>query len=250
MCGPDGFFLHQRKYAHELLDHAGMLHCKPATTRVDTKTKLSATSGSPVSDVLLYRSIVGALQYLTQKLPEIQHTFQQVCLHMHAPWDVNWVAVRRILRYVHGPVDLGITLFASAFTEITAYTEAAWAGCPDTRLSTSGFCVFFGLLLISWSSKRQPTVSRSSAEAEYRAMANVVAECSWLRHLPLDLSCQVTKETVVYCDNVLAVYLSANPVHIAAPSTLSLIFFLFGIRSLLATLVFSIFPQSNNLQIS
>nr|XP_020186214.1 uncharacterized mitochondrial protein AtMg00810-like [Aegilops tauschii subsp. strangulata] len=154
-----------------------MLNCKPAATPVDTKAKLSATDGFPASDAAFYWSIVGALQYLTLTRPEIQYVVQQVCLHMHAPRDVHWAAVKRILRYVCGTIDFGVTLSASADTALTAYSDADWTGCPDTRRSTSGYCVFLGPSLISWPSKRQPTVSRSSAEAEYRAVANVVAEC-------------------------------------------------------------------------
>jgi hypothetical protein len=109
----------------------------------------------------------------------------------------------------------GLSLHASpsTSTDLVAYSDADWAGCPDTRRSTSGYCVYLGSSLVSWSSKRQPTVSRSSAEAEYRAVANVVAECTWLRQLLSELSCPVDKATVVFCDNVSAVYLSANPVH-------------------------------------
>nr|XP_020201745.1 uncharacterized mitochondrial protein AtMg00810-like [Aegilops tauschii subsp. strangulata] len=209
---PDGFFLHQRKYTHELLDRAGMLNCEPAATPVDTKAKLSAMDGSPASDAAFYRSIVGALQYLTPTRSEIQYAVQQVCLHMHALRDVHWAAVKWILRYVCGTMDLGVTLHASADTTLTAYSDADWTGCPDTRRSTSGYCVFLGPSLISWSSKRQPTVSRSSVEAEYRAVANVVAECSWLRQLLQELSCPVDRAMMVYRDNVSAVYLSANPI--------------------------------------
>ena len=104
---PDGFFLHQRKYANEILDRAGILNCKPVATPVDTKAKLSASDGSPASDAPFYRSIVGALQYLTLTRPEIQYAVQQVCLHMHAPQDVHWTAVRRILRYIRGSMEIG-----------------------------------------------------------------------------------------------------------------------------------------------
>ncbi|XP_071676887.1 secreted RxLR effector protein 161-like [Lolium perenne] len=198
--------LKQRKYAHEL-----MLNCKPVATPVDTKSKLSATDAPLATDASFYRSIVGALQYLTLTRPELQYAVQQVCLHMHAPRDPHWAAVKRILRYIRGTMDFGLSLHASTATDIVAYSDADWAGCPDTRRSTSGYCVYFGPSLISWSSKRQPTVSRSSAEAEYRAVANAVAEVSWLRQLLVELSCPVAKATVVYCDNVSAVYLSANP---------------------------------------
>jgi hypothetical protein len=132
---------------------------------------------------------------------------------MHAPRDSHWTAVKWILCYICGTMDLGLTLHASPATDIVAYSDADWAGCPDTRHSTSGYCVYLGPSLISWSSKRHPTVSHSSVEAEYRVVANAVVECSWLRQLLLELSCPVNKATIVYCNNVSAVYLSANLVH-------------------------------------
>ena len=190
-----------------------MLNCKPATTPIDTKAKISALEGAPAPDAAFYRSIVGTLQYLTLTRPDLQYAVQQVCLHMHAPRDSHWALVRRILRYIRGTMSLGLTLTASASTDLVAYSDADWAGCPDTRRSTSGYCVYLGPSLISWSSKRQPTVSRSSAEAEYRVVANAVADCTWLRQLLQELLCDIPKATVVYCDNVSAVYLSANPVH-------------------------------------
>jgi hypothetical protein len=110
-------------------------------------------------------------------------------------------------------MDLGLMLHASPATDIVPYSDADWAGCPDTQHSTSGYCVYLGPSLISWSSKRQPTVSHSSTEAEYRVVANVVIECSWLRQLLLELSCPVDKATIVNYYNISVVYLSANPVH-------------------------------------
>ncbi|XP_014660545.1 uncharacterized protein LOC106804288 [Setaria italica] len=207
-----GFFLSQRHYAIELLERAGMCNCKPVATPADTKPKISSTDGKPLHDASFYRSMAGALQYLTITRPDIAYAVQQLCLHMHAPRDCHSAMLKRV-RYVKGTTTLGLKLRASSTPSLTAYSDADWAGCPDTRRSTSGFCVFIGDSLVSWSSKRQPTVSRSSAEAEYRAVANAVAECTWLRHLLGELHCDVPSATITYCDNILSVYMSKNPVH-------------------------------------
>jgi hypothetical protein len=207
----DSLFLSQRQYMLEILERADMNNCKASSTPVDTHSKLPA-DGASVSDPSQYRSLAGALQYLTFTRPDIAYAVQQVCLYMHDPREPHLSALKRILRYLQGTLDLGLHLHRTSPADLTVYTDADWAGCPDTRKSTSGYAVFFGDNLISWSSKRQPTVSRSSAEAEYRAVANGVAEASWLRQLLLELRCPLRRATVVYCDNVSAVYLSTNPV--------------------------------------
>ncbi|KAK2361886.1 hypothetical protein QL285_086993 [Trifolium repens] len=207
-----GLFLSQRKYAEEIIDRAGMVSCKPSPTPVDTKPKVSAKTGNPFKDPKKYRSLAGALQYLTFTRPDISYAVQQICLHMHDPRDEHMNALKRIIRYVQGTLHLGLHLYPSSVADLVSYTDADWGGCPDTRRSTSGYCVFLGDNLISWSSKRQPTLSRSSAEAEYRGVANVVSESCWIRNLLLELHCPVRKATLVYCDNVSAIYLSGNPV--------------------------------------
>ncbi|XP_074266651.1 uncharacterized protein LOC141589930 [Silene latifolia] len=209
---PTGLFLSQSKYIAEILERARMRNCKPCATPVDTKAKLSGDSGEPFDNPSLYRSLAGALQYLTFTRPDISYAVQQVCLYMHNPRVPHFNALKRILRYIKGTSSLGLQLHRSSDHSLTAYSDADWAGCPDTRRSTSGFCVFLGPNLILWSSKRQPTTSRSSAEAEYRAVANAVAETCWLRALLNELHRPVRTATLVYCDNVSAVYLSTNPI--------------------------------------
>lgn len=171
-----GLFLSQRQYCLEILEHAGMTDCKPCSTPVDTTSKLSSTDGSRVADPTDYRSLAGTLQYLTFTRPDIQYAVQQVCLHMHDPRESHLTALKRILRYVRGTMELGLHIRTSSSHDLVAYSDADWARCPDTRKSTSGYAVFLGDNLVSWSSKRQQTVSRSSTEAEYRAVANAIAE--------------------------------------------------------------------------
>jgi hypothetical protein len=132
---------------------------------------------------------------------------------MHAPRDSHFSLIKRVLRYLKGTLDLGLVLHRSSTHSLVAYSDADWAGCPDTRRSTSGFCMYLGDNLISWSSRRQTTVSRSSAEAEYRAVATCVAESCWVRQILQELHRPIHHATIVYCDNVSAVYMSANPVH-------------------------------------
>nr|XP_020177285.1 uncharacterized mitochondrial protein AtMg00810-like [Aegilops tauschii subsp. strangulata] len=186
-----------------------MLQCKPVSTPVDTRCKLSADAGPPVDDASDYRSIVGALQYLTMMRPDLAYAVQQACMSMHDPREQHLALVKRILRYVRGSHTHGLHIARSPALDLVAYSDADWAGCPDTRRSTSGYAIFLGDSLVSWSSKRQPTISRSSAEAEYRA----VAECCWLRELLGELRTPLATATVVYCDNISSVYMAANPVH-------------------------------------
>nr|GFA69485.1 hypothetical protein [Tanacetum cinerariifolium] len=143
------YLLLYTKYATEILERAHMLNCNPCKTPVDTDSKLGP-DGDPV------------------------------CLFMDDPREPHYTALKRILHYVCGTLDHGLQLYWSPTTQLIAYSDADWAGCPSTRRSTSGYCVFLGDNLIMWSSKRQHVISRSNAEAEYHGVANVVAEMAWL----------------------------------------------------------------------
>ncbi|GKC22570.1 ribonuclease H-like domain-containing protein [Tanacetum coccineum] len=202
---------HRAKYALVVPERAGMVHCNPSRTPVDTESKLGIT-GDVVSDPTLYRSLAGSLQYLSFTRPDISYDVPQVCLHMHDPREPHFSALKRILHYVRGTLDYGLQLFSSSTTDLVAYSNADWAGCVTTRRSTSGYYVFLGNNLLSWSSKRQPTLSRSSVKAEYRGVANAIAETCWLRNLLCELHTPLSSAMLVYCDNVSAVYMSCNPV--------------------------------------
>ncbi|XP_071741809.1 uncharacterized mitochondrial protein AtMg00810-like [Rutidosis leptorrhynchoides] len=122
--------------------------------------------GPLVKDPISYRSLAGALKYLIFTRPDISYGVQQVCIFMHELQEQHLHALKRIIHYFQGTTDLGLQLYACSPATLVAYSDADWAGCPTTRRSTSCYCVFLGNNLLSWSSKRQLTPSRSSAEAE------------------------------------------------------------------------------------
>jgi hypothetical protein len=208
----NGLFLSQRQYAQDL-QRAGMVECHSTMTPVDTRAKLSASDDAPIADASLYRSLASALQYLTLTRPDLAYAVQQVCLFMHDPREPHLAQIKRILRYVKGTLSLGLHIGTDPVDSLTAYSDADWGGCPDSRRSTSGYCVYLSDNLVSWSSKRQTTVSRSSAEVEYRVVAHAIVECCWLQQLLQELHIPIAHAAVVYCDNVSAVYMTTNPVH-------------------------------------
>jgi hypothetical protein len=142
-------FLHQRTYTLDTIKRATMTDCKPCTTPVDLQAKLAADSGPPVQDASQFWSIAGALQYLTFTRPDIVYAVQQICLHMHDPWEPHLTAMKRILCYLQGTPDYGILLRRLSSSDLVVYTDADWAGCPDTRRSTSDYAVFLGDSLVS-----------------------------------------------------------------------------------------------------
>ncbi|GKB44875.1 ribonuclease H-like domain-containing protein [Tanacetum coccineum] len=180
----DSAHLDYRKYATEILERAHMVNCNPSRTPVDTESKLG-DDGNPCSKFVFICMILGSLVLSTLK---------------------------RILRYVRDTLDHGLHLFSFSTTSLVAYSDADWAGCPTTRRSPSGYCAFLGNNLLSWSSKRQPMLSLSSVEVEYRGVASAVAKTCWLRNLLRKLHTPLSFATLVYCDNVSAIYLSSNPV--------------------------------------
>nr|GEV59982.1 ribonuclease H-like domain-containing protein [Tanacetum cinerariifolium] len=208
---PTGLFLSQKKYALQLLERAHMVNCNPSRTLVDSKAKLGPNC-VPVQDPTLYRSLAGGLQYLTFTRPDFSYAVQQICLYMHDPREPHFAALKRIMCYVQGTMDLGLHLYASATTSLVGYTDAYWAGCPSTRMSTLGYCVYLGDNLLSRSAKRQHTISRSSVVAEYWGVANVVVETAWVYNFLRELHHPLMTATLVYSDNVSAVYMSTNPV--------------------------------------
>ncbi|BFG36388.1 hypothetical protein CerSpe_226620 [Prunus speciosa] len=205
--------LNQLKYVHDLLHKSNLLHAKPPSTPIAAKSVLTANDGDLLTSPTEYRELVGSLQYLTLTRPYISFAVNTVAQFMSSPRSPHMVAVKRILRYVKGTIDFGLHFTPqSPSTRLIVYSDADWAGCPDSRRSTTGYLIYLGSNLISWCSKKQPTVSRSSAESEYRALAHACAESSWLCSLLYELGVRLHFPVLMHCDNLSTTYMAANPV--------------------------------------
>jgi histone deacetylase 1/2 len=204
--------LSQTKYIQELLSKADLNECKPIATPMASDHTLSIHEGTLLEDPTSYRSLVGALQYCTITRPDLSFAVNKVCQFLHAPTDIHYRAVKRILRYLKGTLYHGLVFHSSPNLDLVVYTDADWASCPDDRKSTGGYCAFLGSNLVSWSSSKQGVVSRSSAESEYRALADGAAEVKWLETLLGELKHPLKSPPLLLSDNISATYLAANPV--------------------------------------
>jgi len=205
-----GLHLTQTKYTMDLLFRTKFQDVKPISSPANAGKKLSLYDGDPLSDPTEFRSVVGALQYLTLTRPDICFAVNQVCQFLHQPTTHHWTAVKRILRYLKDTPDHGL-FYQPGSLLLEAYSDADYAGCPDDRHSTGGYCVYLGHNPISWSAKKQRTVSRSSTEAEYRQLAYTAAELSWIRSLFKDLGIRLSTPRI-WCDNISSISLASNPV--------------------------------------
>ncbi|KAL0543945.1 hypothetical protein IC582_019055 [Cucumis melo] len=159
----DGIFVNQAKYLNDLLHTSGMTSVKSCITPMSTSFDLY-TIAPPFNDPSLYRRLVGSLQYLTFTRPDIAFSVNRVSQFMHKPTIIHFSAVKRILRYLRGTLTFGIKFRKGSFS-LQTFCDSDWAGDTSDRRSTSSFIAFLDSNPISWSSKKQSTVSRSSTEA-------------------------------------------------------------------------------------
>ncbi|XP_028960593.1 uncharacterized mitochondrial protein AtMg00810-like [Malus domestica] len=156
--------------------------------------------------------MVRKLIYLTITRPDISYSVSLVSQFMHSPTLVHWEIIKRILRYLNGSIGRGIIMKNNGLNHILAYTDADWAGNALDRKSTTGFCTFVRGNLVTWKSKKQTVIARSSVEAEYRAVAATACELIWLKGLLFELGFTSMTPMSLYCDNQAAMHIASNPV--------------------------------------
>ncbi|KAI0488891.1 hypothetical protein KFK09_028730 [Dendrobium nobile] len=206
-----GYFLSQAHYAAKMLKDAGFLDCKLASTPSTPTLKAHSDNSQLFNNPSLYRRLAGSLQYLTITRPDIAFATNKVCQHMQSPTIQDYDNLTRVLRYIKGTISFGLPIKTGEL-HLHTYTDADWASDHMDRKSTTGFCSFLRPNLVSWSIKKQPTVAKSSTEAEYRSLAAATSDVVWLRRLVSELHTEQQSPTTIHCDNISAIALAKNPV--------------------------------------
>ncbi|XP_019105507.2 uncharacterized mitochondrial protein AtMg00810-like [Beta vulgaris subsp. vulgaris] len=207
-----GILLSQGKFTKELLSFCKFDLSKKASTPLPINLKLHADLGDLLDDPSTYRSLVGKLNFLTTSRPDLAYAVQNLSQFMQNPRTSHHDALLHTLRYVACTASQGIMLKASDNLCLQAFSDSDWAACPDSRQSITGYILLFGGSPITWKSKKQSIVSKSSSEAEYRAMAAAASEVTWAVRLLEDLGITNLKPVTLHCDNQSTLHIAKNPV--------------------------------------
>eukprot|EP00257_Ricinus_communis_P022132 XP_015581781.1 uncharacterized protein LOC107262162 [Ricinus communis] len=181
-----GLFLSQRKYVLDILKETGKMEVKPINTPMETNVKLNLEVGDPLDNIGHYQHLVGKLIYLIVTRPDIAYAVSMVSQFMHAPRTSHLDAIDIILRHLKGTPNQGIWMKDNNAYAIFGFSNVDWAGNCDKK-STTGFCTFVGGDLVTWKNKKQNVTARSSAEADYRAMASTASELIWIKQVFIDM---------------------------------------------------------------
>lgn len=204
----------QSAYARKILEKMGMADCNICHVPMEPKTKLSKYDEEPAVEATMYRSIIGSLRYLVNTRPDLAYSVGVVSRYMEAPTTAHMSAVKQILRYIRGTLDVGCVYKKDQANEIlVGYSDSDLAGDIDDRKSTTGLMFFLGDSPITWVSQKQRIVALSSCEAEYIAATGGACQAIWLRKLLESLSGAEQKTPMLKVDNKSAIALAKNPVH-------------------------------------
>ncbi|KAJ0472560.1 putative RNA-directed DNA polymerase [Helianthus annuus] len=207
--------LSQRKYCLELLSEFGYLGCKPVSVPIEQSSLITSKlekNQQDLKNITGFQKLIGKLIYLSLTRPDISYTVQFLSQFMHKPKEVHLNLALRLLRYLKRNPGKGLTFKKSNKLNLYGFADSDWAKCLSTRKSVTGFCIFLGECLVSWKSKKQSTVSRSTAEAEYRAMCSATCELMWLKNLLFELNVDCQLPMLLNCDSQAALSIAANPV--------------------------------------
>ncbi|KAL2243719.1 UNVERIFIED_CONTAM: Retrovirus-related Pol polyprotein from transposon RE1 [Sesamum indicum] len=204
-----GLMVFQNKYIQDIIRDVGLQEGKSTLTPLPPGLNFSLESGKPLKEASRYRRLIGRLLYHGFTRPDICFATQQLS---QEPCEEHWHAAIYLIRYLKGNRTSGLFYSADNTLNLTTFSDADWATCKRTRRSTTGYCIFMGTSPISWKSKKQTTVSRSSAEAEYKSMAATVCEIIWVNNLLKELQIQVLTPIQFFCDNKAALHITENPV--------------------------------------
>jgi len=207
----DGIYLSQEKYIQDLHARSCLTDHRTVETPIELNLQLRATDGKPLTDPTRYRHIVGSLVYLAVTRPDISYAVHILSQFVSSPTHVHYSHLLRVLRYLRGTITRRLFFPRSSSFQLQAYSDATWASDSD-RHSLSAYCIFLGGSLIAWKTKKQTAVSRSSAEAELRAIALATAEVTWLRWLLEDFSVSVSMPTPLLSDSTSAINIARDPV--------------------------------------
>ncbi|KAH0776471.1 hypothetical protein KY290_007882 [Solanum tuberosum] len=173
---------------------------------------LNLSDGTQLTNDRRYRQVLGRLQYLSFTRSDLAYAVNKLSQFMQAPSDLHWKAVKHILRYLCGTIHFSLHVTPIDDFNLHVYSNADWGGDITDRDSTSSYILFLGLNPISWSSKKQNIVSRSSTKSEYRAVVNALSETLWVTNLLNELRIPVHQFPTIFCDNLGATFLSTNHV--------------------------------------
>ena len=203
----------QRSYLETVLARFGMQDCKPVGTPLETgKRFVQIDDNEEPVDVKLYQAAIGSLNYAAiATRPDLSVAVGMLSQHMRNPSEDHWSGVKRVLRYIKGTFDFGLKFTYSDSFVLHGFADADWAGCSESRKSTSGEVFKIGNCTVSWRSKKQSVVALSSCEAEYISLCSAAQETVWLRNLLADVGFEQTQATTIREDNQGAMCLARNP---------------------------------------
>jgi Reverse transcriptase (RNA-dependent DNA polymerase) len=204
--------LSQEHMVTELIKQYGTASARVKSVPLPTHTKLTKEGTLVDKTKVPYMELVGSLLYLAVcTRPDIAQAVGALSKYMSTPTEEHWRAAQGVVQYLAGTTTLGIT-YTKGGGSLLGYCDADYAGDVDSRRSTTGYIFTLSGGAISWSSRLQPTVAASTAEAEYMAAAYAVKEALWLRVLATDLDLQVGGSMILRCDNKAALTLLTEPI--------------------------------------